>query len=633
MLYEDIPALRRRPIHRRVGEALAALPDPDPDAVAYHLQQAVDDRAAAWLVRAAERAEDAFALVAAAQRYEAAFTQLDAQQGDAAERGWLRLLAAALRRHEDRDQALGWVEEAVRLAATAGDPGLTARTQALYGLLLAYHGDYRTSAAILAAGADMIDRLPSGTGAERRREQLIDKVANRGTLVANLAYGGRLTEARRQGEAYLTRFAQSAATPGELGAIADAHLGLAVAYSFQGEPGLARRFYAAATAAYQASDYHVLAHAKQREELLLAVLPYQADDLAERERVVAAAERTAAWLVERGGHANPHLPRYARLPLLVLEGQWREARRILESPDTSNLPITPPIGPFYRGTLARAQGDRETAWRCVHEPMLVGPETEPGERVGNALMLQFQLLAAGLALDAGDLPAAQKWLDLHRRWLEFMDATLGRAEHALLEADWHRAAGDTTKARDHAAEALRWATDPRQPLALVAAHRTLGILATDAGDHVAAEEHFAQALALADACRAPYERALTLLAHAELAVARGDTAAATSLLEQVRAICTPMDAHLALAQAERIAAKLITDTIPIAPNMTFPAGLSAREVEVLRLVAAGLSNAAIAERLYVSLSTVKVHVGNIFAKLGMTNRAAATRFALDHGLV
>jgi DNA-binding NarL/FixJ family response regulator len=63
-----------------------------------------------------------------------------------------------------------------------------------------------------------------------------------------------------------------------------------------------------------------------------------------------------------------------------------------------------------------------------------------------------------------------------------------------------------------------------------------------------------------------------------------------------------------------------------------PTSLSTREIEVLRLVAAGLSNAAIAERLYLSPSTVKVHVGNIFAKLEVTNRAAATRFAIDHGL-
>ena len=115
----------------------------------------------------------------------------------------MRLLAAALRRHDDRDRAFAWAEEAVRLAATAGDPSLSARAQALLGLLIGYRGDYRTAVATIAAAADMIDRLPPGTGAARRREQQIDKVANRGTLIAVLAHGGRLAEARTQGEAYL----------------------------------------------------------------------------------------------------------------------------------------------------------------------------------------------------------------------------------------------------------------------------------------------------------------------------------------------------------------------------------------------------------------------------------------------
>src|SRR5207302_1523200 len=160
--------------------------------------------------------EDAYALVTAAARYEAAFTLLDAQGGDAAERGWLRLLAAAQRRHEDRDQALAWVEEAVRLAAAADDPSLGARAQAVRGLLIGYRGEYRTSMAVSAAAADMVDLLRPGTGTARRREQQIDKFANRGTLIAGLAYGGRLTEARAQGETFLARFAESATTPGEL---------------------------------------------------------------------------------------------------------------------------------------------------------------------------------------------------------------------------------------------------------------------------------------------------------------------------------------------------------------------------------------------------------------------------------
>src|SRR5687768_1014013 len=200
VLYEDVPALRRGRIHRQVAETLIAFPSPDPDTVAYHLQQAGDERAAAWLVRAGERAEDAYALVTAAERYEAAMKLLDTQEADLAERGWVRLLAAALRRHDDRDRAFEWAEEVVRLAAAAGDASLGARAQAFLGLLLGYGGDHSTAVATISTAADMVDRLPPGTGAARRREQRIDKVANRGTLIAILARGGHLAEARTQGE-------------------------------------------------------------------------------------------------------------------------------------------------------------------------------------------------------------------------------------------------------------------------------------------------------------------------------------------------------------------------------------------------------------------------------------------------
>ena len=137
VLYEDVPALRRGRIHRQVAEALIALPAPDPDAVAYHLQQAGDERAAAWLVRAGERAEDAYALVTAAERYEAAMKLLDTQEADLAERGWVRLLAAALRRHDDRDRAFEWVEEVVRLAAAAGIPASAPARRRSWGCCLA----------------------------------------------------------------------------------------------------------------------------------------------------------------------------------------------------------------------------------------------------------------------------------------------------------------------------------------------------------------------------------------------------------------------------------------------------------------------------------------------------------------
>jgi DNA-binding NarL/FixJ family response regulator len=64
-----------------------------------------------------------------------------------------------------------------------------------------------------------------------------------------------------------------------------------------------------------------------------------------------------------------------------------------------------------------------------------------------------------------------------------------------------------------------------------------------------------------------------------------------------------------------------------------PAGLTTREVEVLILVARGLSNKAIAERLVISPKTVGNHVEHIYSKIGAKNRAAASLFAMRHGLL
>ena len=63
-----------------------------------------------------------------------------------------------------------------------------------------------------------------------------------------------------------------------------------------------------------------------------------------------------------------------------------------------------------------------------------------------------------------------------------------------------------------------------------------------------------------------------------------------------------------------------------------PDGLTAREVEVLRLVAEGLTDAQVAERLVVSLRTVHAHLRSIYRKLDVRSRSAATRYAVEHGL-
>jgi non-specific serine/threonine protein kinase len=68
------------------------------------------------------------------------------------------------------------------------------------------------------------------------------------------------------------------------------------------------------------------------------------------------------------------------------------------------------------------------------------------------------------------------------------------------------------------------------------------------------------------------------------------------------------------------------------PEQHHPSGLTTREVEVLGLVAEGLTNVEVAKRLFVSPRTVDTHLTSIYHKLGVSSRAGATRFALDHGL-
>jgi len=96
--------------------------------------------------------------------------------------------------------------------------------------------------------------------------------------------------------------------------------------------------------------------------------------------------------------------------------------------------------------------------------------------------------------------------------------------------------------------------------------------------------------------------------------------------------------HLDPAVQQRLVAAIIdhgpvaSAEAPPASNSPLPDELTPREVEVLKLIAAGLSNAEIAESLFVSGATVKTHVNRIFYKTGARDRAQAVRYAYQHGL-
>jgi DNA-binding NarL/FixJ family response regulator len=86
---------------------------------------------------------------------------------------------------------------------------------------------------------------------------------------------------------------------------------------------------------------------------------------------------------------------------------------------------------------------------------------------------------------------------------------------------------------------------------------------------------------------------------------------------------------------ERLGATLDVEAVDalLRPDDALPAGLTAREAEVLRLVASGKTNRDVAVELVLSEHTVGRHLQNIYAKIGVSSRAAATAFVFEHGLV
>jgi DNA-binding NarL/FixJ family response regulator len=109
-------------------------------------------------------------------------------------------------------------------------------------------------------------------------------------------------------------------------------------------------------------------------------------------------------------------------------------------------------------------------------------------------------------------------------------------------------------------------------------------------------------------------------------------ASAGEIEQAIRAVAAGQT-HLDPAIQQRlVAAVLDSPPAPRAQPQTAADDLTPREVEVLKLIAAGLSNADIAEALVVSAATVKTHINRIFYKTGARDRAQAVRYAYQHGL-
>ena len=150
-----------------------------------------------------------------------------------------------------------------------------------------------------------------------------------------------------------------------------------------------------------------------------------------------------------------------------------------------------------------------------------------------------------------------------------------------------------------------------------------GALALAEGDARAALVSLRHAGRLWQELEAPYVAARTRALVAVACRVLGDAEAAALELEAARSVFEQLGAAPDLARIDSLAAGARSGSAH---------GLTARELEVLRLVA-GKSNRQIAAKLVISDHTVRRHLQNIFAKLGVSSRAAATAFAFRHDLV
>jgi ATP/maltotriose-dependent transcriptional regulator MalT len=338
-------------------------------------------------------------------------------------------------------------------------------------------------------------------------------------------------------------------------------------------------------------------------------------------------ERAAQWCARVGEFCGQHdifllnTCRAHYASVLSWQGRWDEAESQL-SAAVEGLQASRP--PMVGDALARLGELRRRQGRLVDaEELFARSETHSLSLLG----------CAALALDRGQPSEAAELADRYLR--RFPDpsriersAGLEVAIRALARLGEHERATEALgQLREIAAQART------RPL-LAAVCSSEGTLAVARGDHDAARRSFEDALDLLAASDARFEAARVRLDLAATLSALGRRDRARREIEAALAGFQELGADGESARAEAMLGKLRRThaTLPTEAVDTPLGELSGRELEVLSLVAEGLTNHDIAQRLVLSEHTVNRHVANILRKLGLPSRAAAASLAGRHGL-
>jgi ATP/maltotriose-dependent transcriptional regulator MalT len=332
--------------------------------------------------------------------------------------------------------------------------------------------------------------------------------------------------------------------------------------------------------------------------------------VADMRRASEWTDAAQAWCAALPGTTPYHgICRVHRGWVLGLRGDLEEAESELRAAGEELAAFKPRSAADAFATLGeirRRRGDLTGAEESLLRAHQLGGDPQPG--LALVRLAQGQTTVAAAALRAALAGASAD------------PPTRARLLAAQVEAAL--AAGDRTLAHDAARELSSVADALDRPSTRALAEQARGAVSLASDDADGAIDDLRAARTKWDALGLPYEEAQARLLIGAATRALGDEEGARLEIQAARTAFERVGAHR----------DALHSSVLLVSGSDRPAGLTRREIEVLRLVAGGKSNRQIAQTLVISEYTVARHVQNILAKLGVSSRAAAAAFAVEHQL-